>query len=79
MSSAQIVQLLHAAAFEPEAIERLGSAYDLATARLHDRDRRPAMVNEIIAQRIIALAQNGERDPKTLADSALKALGFDRA
>jgi hypothetical protein len=78
MSSAQIVQLFRAAAFDPEAIERLCAAYDLATARLHDRDRRPAMVNEIIAQRIIALAKNGERDAKTLADSALKALGFDR-
>jgi hypothetical protein len=79
MSSAQIIQLFRAAAFDPDSIERLGFAYDLATARLHDRDRRPAMVNEIIAQRIIAFAQGGERDPKTLADSALKALGFDRA
>jgi hypothetical protein len=79
MSSAQIIQLFRAAAFDPDGIERLCSAYDLATARLHDRDRRPAMVNEIIAQRIIALAENGERDPKTLADGALSALGFDRA
>jgi hypothetical protein len=78
MSSAQIVQLFRAAAFDPEEIERLCSAYDLASARLHDRDRRPSMVNEIIAQRIIALAEKGERDPKTLADDALSAFGFDR-
>jgi hypothetical protein len=78
MSSAHIVQLFRAAAFDPEEIERLCSAYDLATAQLHDRDRRPAMVNEIIAERIIALAEEGERDPKTLAESALTGLGFHR-
>jgi hypothetical protein len=77
MSSAHIVQLFRAA-FGPEEIERLCAAYDLATARLHDRDRRPEMVNEIIAQRIIALAQKGERDPKTLAEGALSAFGFER-
>jgi hypothetical protein len=32
-------------------------------------------VNEIIAQRIIALAQQGERDPDRLCAGALSALG----
>jgi hypothetical protein len=61
MSSAQIIQLFRAAAFDPESVATLSAAYDLATRRLHDRDRRPALVNEIIAQRIIDLAEKGER------------------
>jgi hypothetical protein len=77
MSSAQIIQLFRAAAFDPESVDKMCSAYDLATSRLHDRDRRPALVNEIIAQRIIAMAETGERDPQALADGALRALGFD--
>ena len=55
MSSAQVVQLFRAAAFDPETVAKLCEAYDLATRSLHDRDRRPAVVNEIIAQRIIKL------------------------
>lgn len=78
MSSAQIIQLFRGAAFDPESVNTLCSAYDLATTRLHDRDRRPALVNEVIAQRIIALAEKGERDPKLLADGALRALGLER-
>lgn len=77
MSGAQIVQLFRDAAFDPESVERLSVAYGLATTRLRDRDRRPAIVNEIIAQRIIALAENGERDPLILAEGALQSLGFD--
>jgi hypothetical protein len=79
MSSAQIVQLFRGAAFDPEGVESLCAAYTLATSRLHDRDRRPAVVNEVIAQRIIALAETGQRDPEILADSTLKSLGLDRA
>ncbi len=77
MSSTHIVQLFRAAAFDAESVERLCSAYDLATSRLHDRDRRPAVVNEVIAKRIIDFANKGQRDPVILADSALHALGFD--
>ena len=40
MSSAQIIQLFRAAAFDPESVATLSAAYDLATRRLHDRDRR---------------------------------------
>lgn len=72
-----MIQLFRAAAFDPESVEKLCSAYELATRRLHDRDWRPAIVNEIIAQRIIAFAEQGERDPIILANSALQALGFD--
>jgi hypothetical protein len=77
MSTDKVTQLFRDAAFDPEGVENLSVAYGLATTRLHDRDRRPAIVNEIIAQRIIALAATGERDPLIPADRALESLGFD--
>ncbi len=76
MGSAQVIQLFRAAAFDPETVKRLCSAYDIATNSLHDRDRHPAIVNEIIAQKIIALAERGERDPKSLAENALIEVGI---
>jgi hypothetical protein len=77
MCSAQVIQLFRSAAFDPQTVDKLCRAYDLAARRLQDQDRRPSIVNEIIASRIIALAEHGERDPKALADGALAALGFD--
>jgi len=38
MSGAHVIQLFRAAAFDPEGVETLCSAYDLATSQLHDRD-----------------------------------------
>jgi hypothetical protein len=78
MSSAHVIQLFRAAAFDPETVAKLCSAYDLATKALHDRDRRPAIVNEVIAQHIIALAERGERDPENLARKALMSLGLEK-
>jgi hypothetical protein len=43
MSSAQVIQLFRSAAFDPETVENLFRAYDLAARRLHDRDRRPTI------------------------------------
>jgi hypothetical protein len=77
MSSAQVIQLFRSAAFDPETVDKLCRAYELAARRLHDRDRRPSIVKEVIASRIIALAEQGEHDPDALADGALAALGID--
>jgi hypothetical protein len=65
-------------AFDPETLKMLCDAFDRASASLHD-DGRPDVVNEVIAARIVALAENGERDPVMLADGALVGLGFKRA
>ena len=70
----EVVELFRDRAFDPEGVERLSQAYELASKSL--RDRRPATVNENIARRIIGLAARGERDPRHLADRALKDLGF---
>lgn len=64
-------------AFEPEEIEDLGKAYDMAISVLHDAGQ-PAVVREVIARRIIKAAQRGERDPAKLCAVALSAFNPDK-
>jgi hypothetical protein len=64
-------------AFDPDALEKLGTAYDLAVAALDDIGQ-PTVVREAIAQRIIRAAQKGERDPAELCSMALVALNSDK-
>ena len=67
--------LLHAAECREMArTASPGDAYEKARKSLHDTGQ-PQIVNEIIAQRIIALAKQGERDPNRLCAGALSALG----
>ena len=69
-----IQDLFRATAFDTETVKTLCDAYDKARKSLHDTGQ-PRIVNEIIAQRIIALAEKGERDPDRLCAGALSALG----
>lgn len=69
-----IVELFKETAFDPETVKTLGDAFEKARKALHDTGQ-PAIVNEIIARRIIALAEKGERDPDRLCAGALQALG----
>jgi hypothetical protein len=62
------------AEFDPETIEVLAAAYEKARRSLHDRGQ-PQIVRDVIAARIIAAAQAGERDPDKLCEMALTALG----
>jgi hypothetical protein len=72
--SSVVAQLFAQAAFDPEDIRILTDAYERARKSLHDKGQ-PAIVQEIIAKRIIALAKDGERDPDRLCADALIALG----
>ena len=71
-----IVPLLSQSAFDPEFIETLVSAYEDAWRRVEQsgsafaspRYRRAAQ--EIVAKRIIEMAQRGEREPSQLAEDA---------
>jgi hypothetical protein len=56
--------------FDPETVRIMGVAFEMARAalRLADRDDR---VIALIAERIIALAVAGERDPERLCEGAL--------
>jgi hypothetical protein len=69
-----VVKLFQAAAFDPEEVETLASAYEKARRSLQDRGQ-PDIVQTIIAERIIAAAKGGERDPDKLCETALRALG----
>ena len=69
-----------AAAFDPESIQVLVSALDDAWNRIEKSGSwfaRPAYsraMREVIAKRIIEMAQQGVKDPHRLADDALRFL-----
>jgi hypothetical protein len=64
-------------AFAPETIEILGAALDETWERLEksgSRLTRPAysrVMREVVAKRIMELAQRGEQDRETLVEDAL--------
>ncbi len=70
----KIVNLFQMTVFDPETVKVLCSAYEMARKSLHDTGQ-PDIVNEVIAERIIVLAKQGERNPDKLCDGALKAFG----
>ena len=70
----KVVPLFEKTDFDPETVNVLALAYEKARKSLHDKGQ-PALVQEIIAARIIAAAKTGERDPDRLCESALVALG----
>lgn len=73
---AEIARFIPAnSSFDFAAISIICSAYDRATAELHDLGRARA-AREIIGKRIVALAARGERDAERLCKSALVAAGL---
>jgi hypothetical protein len=75
-----IIPLLANTSFDPEAVEILSAAFDDAWEKLKASGSsfaRPAYergAREILAKRIIEMAQRGERDRDKLAASALDYL-----
>jgi hypothetical protein len=63
--------------FDDEETRLMGEAFDAACEGLQDTGQ-PALVREIIANRIIKAAMKGERDPVRLRNAGLAALGCDR-
>ena len=63
--------------FDAAVTAIMGQAFDLAVAELHDKGQ-PALVNEIIAKRIVEITASGERNPARIADAALQTLGLLR-
>jgi hypothetical protein len=68
------LEMFRSAAFDPETVKTLCDAFEKARKSLHDTGQ-PSIVNEVIAERLISLAQQGERDPDQLCERALSALG----
>ena len=62
-------------AFDPDLNRVLGGAFDLAcaTAAREERAISP-WTREVLAQRIIQMAQLGERDPDQLCEDAMRYL-----
>jgi hypothetical protein len=75
-----IIPLLQQSAFEPEMIEILVSVFETAWQRVEQSGSKLASpaykgpAQEIIAKRIIEMAQRGGRDPTELADDAVAYL-----
>ena len=62
--------------FDPDLTTTMGNAYDQAMSTLDDR-RSELAIRELIAKRIIRMAQSGEVDPELLCTSALS--GYRKA
>ena len=60
--------------FDDAATSAMGEAFDNACKSLQNFG---SAVPAIVADRIIAVAKNGERDPARLYEQALKAFGID--
>jgi hypothetical protein len=68
-----IRRLLDNHAFGPDEIKVLTAAFDDALRKLRLADRAdPA--TEVVAKKILELAQRGERDPLRLSEGAIQAL-----
>jgi hypothetical protein len=80
LDAMSIVPLLAQSAFEPETIETLVAVYEAAWRKVEQSGSKFASpgykraAQEIIAKRIIEMAQRGERDPGQLADDAVAYL-----
>ena len=71
-----VYPLLQGQAFEPEFIDAMASAFEdaLRVLKLTNRDDP---LNTIVAKRIIAVAQTGERDPRRIRVRALQSMRDD--
>jgi hypothetical protein len=75
-----IVPLLAESAFDPETIETLVSVFETAWRKVEQSGSKLASpayeraAREIIAKRIIEMAQRGQRDPSELAEDAVSYL-----
>jgi len=70
-----IIRMIQDVCFDDVATSAMGEAFDRACASLQHFGSAPA----IIADRIIALAKNGERDPARLYEQALLIFGIEDA
>jgi hypothetical protein len=68
-----IYRLIRESVFDPEAIERMTTAYEHALKVLQLTDRNDP-ITELVARKIIEIAGVGERDPDRLCQRAVEAL-----
>jgi hypothetical protein len=68
-----INRLLKGMNLEPERVEALNRAFDLALRSLRLADRNDP-ITEIVAKKIIEIEATGVRDPVEISESAVKQL-----
>lgn len=69
-----IHRLLENGVFDPEEIATLVAAYDRLCASLHLESSRYAAANELVALKVIEIAQAGDLDPVSIHDRAIVEL-----
>jgi uncharacterized protein with NRDE domain len=80
-----LVALFSNAAFDSEATQLLGAAFEAAWQKVKSTSSalaegsEAALTRELLAKRIIELAKRGERNPDRLVESALDHLARSRA
>jgi hypothetical protein len=74
-SGMTIYRLLQNLPMGPEEIKRLETAYEQTLRALHLVDRNDP-ITEIIAKKIIEIAQTGVKDPGEISQLAMKDLGI---
>ncbi len=67
----------HDFGFDPEATQTLCSAFDTVWGAIAQRDQSE-LVRELVARRVIALAERGLRDSNKLAEAVTSSLGMHR-
>ncbi len=72
-----IVQFISGPVFDAADIQLMSDAYDKAIEDVYSFGRPNAVVEEIMAARIISLTKGGERDPERLREKAIAACGFN--
>ena len=72
-----IYRLIANGTFGPAEIKAMTAAYEAALADLGLKDRDDP-ITEIVASAIVSITSMGERDPTTIKDRALNALGARR-
>jgi hypothetical protein len=69
-----IHRLLENGVFDPDEIANMAAAYDRVCASLHLESSRYAAANELVALKVIEIAQSGVRDPASIHDRAILEL-----
>jgi hypothetical protein len=70
-----IYRLLQNSAFGPEQVDRMTTAYE-DVLRILGLSNRTDPLTEIVAKKIIEIAQTGERDPLRIRSRAIADLGI---
>lgn len=72
-----IYRLIAAGTFGPDEIKVMTAAYEGALTDLGFADREDPLT-ELVAKAIVNVTATGERDPETIKERALNALGIRR-